>query len=149
MSNNTETEIVNFDVIFEDRPLKFVGICFSFVTIVIIFCLGCGMIWYEKYGSDLKRTLTNRLVSSICWCVMESLFAIWLPDLLLYVYRPYPTWACTLHGIFKNAVLLRLMLLFDSIIIVRYIFIFWLKNPLNFDDQFWSTFITFSITFFR
>ena len=149
MSNNTETEIVNFDVIFEDRPLKFVGIVFSFVMIGIIFCLGSGIIWFEFYGSDLKRILTNRLVSSICWCTLESLFLIWLPDLLLYVYRPYPTWACTLHGIFKNAVLLRLMLLFDSIIIVRYIFIFWLKNHLNFDDQFWSTFITFSITFFR
>ena len=149
MSANITNQSVNFDYIFEDRPLKFVGIIFSSVMIVVIFCLASGIIWYENCGSDLKRILTNRLVSSICWCVLESLFVIWSPDLLLYFYRPFPNWVCILQAIFRNAVLLRLTILFDAIIIARYVFIFWLKNPLNFDDEIWCTFINFWTIIFR
>jgi len=33
----------------------------------LLFC----MIVYEKYGMDAqKRTVTNQLISSICWCVI-------------------------------------------------------------------------------
>ena len=29
------------------------------------------VIWYEHYGSDVKRTMMNRLVSSVCWSSIE------------------------------------------------------------------------------
>ena len=42
------------------------------------------------------------------------------------------------------------LLLLDFIAVARYIFIFWLKNPAGFNDEFWSTMInlwTFVATF--
>ena len=149
MMSLNSTEKIDLDIIFEDRPLKFVGVIFTLLTIGITFCLSCGIIWYEKYGADLKRTLTNRLVSSISWCVLESMVFICCIDLLLYFHRPLPKWICILQSFFRNAVLVRLLCLFDAIIIARYIFIFWIKNPLNFDDQFWCTFTNFWINFLR
>ena len=29
------------------------------------------VIWFERFGSDLKRTLTNRLVSDVCWVSIQ------------------------------------------------------------------------------
>ena len=149
MSLNTTTDKIDFNIIFEDRPLNYVGVISSLVVIVILFCLLSGIIWFERYGSDLRRILINRLVSCICWCLLQGMIFLWLADVVLYFYRPFPLWICYLQIIYRQAVILRLILLFDSIIITRYIFIFWLKNPLHFDDEFWCSFINWSISVIR
>ena len=52
-----------------------VAVAFYIVSLVTVETLGnflliC-MILYEKYGMDpQKRTVTNQLLSSICWCVI-------------------------------------------------------------------------------
>lgn len=33
------------------------------------------------------------------------------------------------------------LIIYDAIILVRYIFIFWLKNPMAVNDDFWSSFL--------
>ena len=138
-----------FKVIFEDRPLKYVGLCVSFVLILVMYSLASGIIWFEYYGSDLKRIFINRIVSSVCWIVLEGYILLHVPDLILYFYRLYPTWICYIQIILRHALVLQLLLLLDSIIIVRYIFIFWLKNPLNFDDQFWCACVNIGIFILR
>ena len=123
MSLNTTTDKIDFNIIFEDRPLKNVGVISSLVVIVILFCLLSGIIWFERYGSDLRRILINRLVSCICWCLLQGMIFLWLADVVLYFYRPFPLWICYLQIIYRQAVILRLILLFDSIIITRYIYL--------------------------
>ena len=135
MSNNS-TANIDFSVIFEDRPLKYVAIIFSVVMIVICVCLCLGMLWFEHYGSDLRRILTNRLVSCICRCIVQTMLFLLLPEMVLYFHRPLPEWMCYLQVIFRNSLLLRLILLFDAIAVTRYVCIFCLKNPLDFDDEF-------------
>ena len=150
MSNNsTTTSIVDLRVIFADRPLKYFAVISVVVMIVIFVTLCIGIIWFERYGSDLRRILIYRLVSCICWCLLQGMIFLWLADVVLYFYRPFPLWICYLQIIYRQAVILRLILLFDSIIITRYIFIFWLKNPLHFDDEFWCSFINWSISVIR
>ena len=41
----------------------------------------------------------------------------------------------------RNALAIKVILHLDSIVIIRYIFIFLLKNPMNFKDDFWCLFI--------
>jgi hypothetical protein len=41
----------NFEVLFKDRPLKYVGICFACVSMLIILFLCYGIIWFERFGS--------------------------------------------------------------------------------------------------
>jgi hypothetical protein len=39
----------------------------SVLGIIILLPLIYSIIWFERYGSDNKRPLLNKLVSSICW----------------------------------------------------------------------------------
>jgi hypothetical protein len=38
----------------------------------------------------------------------------------------------------KNVVSVQLMLFLDCIVFARYVYIFWLKNPAAFHDDFWN-----------
>jgi hypothetical protein len=51
------------------------------------------------------------------------------------------TLLCHLDTILRNVVPMIALLLLDAIIIVRYIFIFHLKNPTALQDDFWKLFI--------
>ena len=41
----------------------------------------------------------------------------------------------------KNMLKTQCLIIYDAIILVRYIFIFWLKNPMAVNDDFWSSFL--------
>jgi len=138
-----------FKAVFEDRPLKYIGVFLSFVLMICLAFLTAGIIWFEHFGSDLKRIFMNRCVSSVCWIVLEGQILFQVPDLLLYFYRPFPVWICYIQVILRNAVVLQVSLLLVAMIIARYVFIFWLKNPLNFDDRFWCTIVNSTIFLFR
>jgi hypothetical protein len=60
MAANTEVAIYNissnvsadnFEELFKNQPLKYVGIGFSCVSILIILFLCYGIIWFERFGS--------------------------------------------------------------------------------------------------
>ena len=138
-----------FKIVFEDRPLKYVGLCVSFVFVLVMCSLTFGIIWFEHFGSDIKRIFINRIVSCACWVVLQGYILFQVPDLFLYIYRPYPVWICYIQTILRHAFVLQLLLLLDALLISRYIFIFLLKNPLNFDDKFWCSFVTLGIFIFR
>jgi len=151
MSFNATSNLTEdyFKVVFEDRPLKTICVFLSFVFLLLMCCLTAGIIWFEHCGSDLKRIFINRIVSSVCWAVLEGYLLFQIPDLFLYFYRPLPSWICYIQIILRHALVIQLLLLLDSIIIVRYLFIFWLNNPLRFDDEFWCIFVNIWIFGFR
>ena len=131
----------SFEFIFEDSAIKYIAVTVSVFVTLTICCLSAGIIWYEQYGSDLKRILINQLVSSFSWIAIFGYILVVFPDLLMYFYRPLPIWFCYLNVLIRNAVVMNAFLLLDAIIIVRYAFIFWLKDPLSFVDTFWCIFI--------
>jgi hypothetical protein len=96
-----------------------------------------GIIWFERHGSDQKRTLLNKLVSSFCWSCVEWFFIIQFFDMIRYVYGPLPAGLCLLENHLRFAIFTQQMLFTDGIILTRYIFIFCLKNPAAFNDDFW------------
>jgi hypothetical protein len=59
MSNTTENylnttyneAVIDFEGLFSNRPLKFVGLCFASVSMVILTLLCYGIIWFERFGS--------------------------------------------------------------------------------------------------
>ncbi len=89
------------------------------------------------------------MVSSICWCVIQGLLVLSLPDLVMYFYRPFPKWICFFQLILRHALVLRLLLLIDAAVIARFILIFWIKNPLNFQNDFWCHFVNIWAVIFR
>jgi len=100
------------------------------------------IIWYEKYGTDNRRTILNLLISSLCWILIEVSFTIQLTELFRLIYGPFPKSFCFLKTVIRGTFTNQVLLYIDAIAIVRYILIFWLKNPSAFKDEFWCNFIS-------
>jgi hypothetical protein len=49
----------------------------------------------------------------------------------------------------RGLVYMQAILFLDVIVIARYIFIIWMKNPLSFQDDFWYLFVNLWVVFFR
>jgi hypothetical protein len=140
---------ITFNGIFENRPSKIIGailcILLSFFTFTSVY----GIIWFEKFGSDLKRIFINRIVSSICWYFILYLVVIQIPELFWFFYQPMPEFLCLINLFLRNAFFTQVVLFLDVIVISRYIFVFWMKDPLSFQDDFWHIFINIWIVIFR
>jgi hypothetical protein len=100
-----------------------------------------GIIWFERFGSDKKRTQINLLDVSIIWTVFQCGCLVQLCDIIQYLTGPMPEIYCLMQAIFRSSVTSDFLLFFDAIIIVRYMYIFVLKNPAAFHDDFWYRFI--------
>jgi hypothetical protein len=67
------------------RPSKIAAVAFSGLGGLVLLPLVYFIIWYERYGSDHKRTLLNKLVSSLCWSFFEWFFIVQVPQMSTYV----------------------------------------------------------------
>jgi hypothetical protein len=118
---------------------------FTVVTVICIISVLPGLyaiIWFERFGSDKKRTIINKLLSTICYAGIFADIFVQGIYLLRFTYGPLPSIICFWLCLSKRTVICLSFLLLDSISVVRYIFIFWLKNPAAFKDEFWHLFIS-------
>ena len=63
----------------ENGISKSLSVTYSLLLSCIALPLLYGIIWYERFGSDLKRTLINQLFSSVCWYLITSIIVVQLP----------------------------------------------------------------------
>ena len=138
---SSEPSVDFFEELFETRPSKILSVSFSAVVGFLLLILVYGITWHEHFGSDKKRTIINKLASSLCYTWFEWFFGVQLSDIVRYLFGPLPNQFCYLLLGMKNAIFTQTLLFLDGIIITRYIFIFWLKNPTIFQDDFWNLFI--------
>ncbi len=142
ISNSTANfQVDYFEGLYENRPSKIAAVAFSIIAAIIILPLVYFIIWFEKYGSDQKRTFLNKMVSSLCWTCIEWFAIIQSIDTIRYFSGPLPESICLFQLHFRFAIFCQLMIIFDVIAVGRYVFIFHLKNPAAFHDDFWSRFI--------
>ena len=137
--NSSSGEI--FSGLFENRFSKISIVFGSFVIDLLNAILTYGIIWYEGYGLDIKRTLINKLVSSICWAAMIEIPLLQISEIPRYFFGPQSPTFCFFQSFLKNAFKWQILLLLDASIVVRYILIFWVKNPGAFQDDFWNIFV--------
>ena len=137
---NTSKEIY-FSGIFYNRPSKFAAVFISAFLLTVNILIWYGAIWFEHFGSDQKRTLVNKLFTSFSWTSIAA-FLISSTDLVRYTVGPFPWQICSIQMLIKNSLRTQYLLFYDSIALTRYIFIFWLKNPMALDHDFWSLFIS-------
>ena len=130
-----------FGALNESRPSKIIWSILALFLLNINILAFWGIIWFERFGSDLKRIFINQIVVSISWSSIAWLSMIQTSDILLYFYRPLPDLYCLFNLVLRNALMIQAILFFDAIIIVRYIFIFWMKDPANFAEDFWYCFV--------
>ena len=126
---------------FSDGPLKYFSIVTTTVFIIFLIPSGYGIVWYEHYGADSKRILINRCVASVCWTGIEFYVIVWPIDITRYVFGPLPEGVCLFQLMLKNVINMQTVLFCDAVSVARYLFIFYIKNPSAFQDEFWHTFI--------
>jgi hypothetical protein len=139
--HNNQDQKTYFNQDLENNPHKhvFVFMCAALSMVTIV--LACCIIWYEKFGSDKKRTIVNLLVSSICWNAIVWNVTIQSVGIARILSGPFHQTFCFWHYILRRALLTQLILVADAITLIRYLFIFWLQNPGAFNDEFWNLFI--------
>ena len=130
-----------FSGAFENVALKATIVSTTIVAASINLVGFYGIIWFERYGADVRRVLLNRLVSSICWTGFEYYCLALVADLVRYVAGPLPTALCVAQLILKNAVFIQNVLFCDAIAIVRYLLYFSLRGSSELQDEFWSQII--------
>jgi hypothetical protein len=146
LHNCSESE-KNFCSVFEHNQFKIISVIFASMFTPICVILLYGIIWFEKFGTDHKRTLNNKLLSSVCWTLIYGLVVCCL-DIIRYVIGPLPSQMCFITVIAKNAIKTQIVLFYDAILVTRYVFIFWIKNPGGVDDDFWCRFLSIWIVSF-
>ena len=65
-----------------------------------------------------------------------------------YIIGPLPYLVCQVNYYLRLCLTSQFYLFFASVSLTRYLFIFWLKNPAAFLDEFWSLFTNFCIVIF-
>jgi hypothetical protein len=88
-SQESEKRTNFFYAISENNISKFGAMTFSIISTPFIMLLLYGIIWFEKYGVDKKRTILNQLVSSICWTALGANTLVQVPRVIQYLTGRY------------------------------------------------------------
>lgn len=130
--------VITFEGLFSNRELKSICITFAVIFVPINLLLLYSIIWYEHFGVDAKQTIINKFLSSACWtCIIFILF-VQVPELGRYLIGPMSETICTIQFTMKNVTSVQVLLFFDCIVVARYVYIFHLRNPAAFQDDFWN-----------
>ena len=119
------------------------GILTSLINIAVVTPLSLSIIWYERFGSDLRRTLLNQFVSSMCWNIfLQNVINVPL-EIILTLFGPLDDVFCSFHMILKYGSMLHIFTMLFFMTLVKYLSIFVFKNPTGIHSQFWCFFINF------
>ncbi len=90
-----------FDGLNINRPSKLIAV-FAAVLLMSLNSLAfVGIIWFERFGSDLKRIFIDRIVTSVAWSSMSWYILVLTTDMFLYFYQSSsvsPTWSCVIQS---------------------------------------------------
>ena len=133
---------VNFNNLILDTN-NFVKYGSSVLTLVMVLLqipLLYSIIWYEKYGTNDNQTIVNQFFSAICWNLIAWNLSVQLVTIFRYTTGPINSHLCFLQYLSRRTITTITLLLFDAISLMRYLFIFHLKNIATFKDDFWYQF---------
>ena len=104
MVNSSKCEDV-FETLDANNPYKLIAVTFSIFSIIFVTPAFYSIIWYEHFGSDKKRTIINKLVSSICLNAIEWNLATQTIFVARFIYGPLPAAACVWLFILRKAII--------------------------------------------
>jgi hypothetical protein len=119
---------------------KTICLFISVVSIVLGTPMLYFIIWFEKFGNDKKQTIINMFISMSCWTAIGMSIFVQTSVLFQYVYGQLPRFICNLQSILKYSIVSSILLNSNATALSHYAYIFWLKNPTAFHDNFWYQF---------
>ena len=120
---------------------KLYYIVLSFLVIIFASPLYYGIIWYERFGHDNRQTLVNQLFSFFCMVILVYILVVIPGDICTAFITKIPSCYCDIQNLFKNVSVVVLLLIVDTILVVKFVLIFYLKNPSIAHDDFWNLFV--------
>ena len=104
----------------------------SIGLIIVLLPLFYCIIWYERYGTDNKRTMVNKLVSLMCWNIISWNLTAQIIGIANFPHTPLNNHMKLINIVTRQTITLRQLMLLNAVTLTRYIFICWLKNPIAF-----------------
>ena len=90
-----------FSGLFENRMSKIAAVIFSFIGSYACIAMLYSIVWYEKFGSDCKRTLINRLFVYFWFCPLTWEATVQQVEIIRYIFGPLPTAICKVNYFWK------------------------------------------------
>ena len=117
----------------QESSIKTFLFIISMISCIIIVPMAYILIWYERFGSDKKRTLINKLVASLCWNKIAYFSTVHILYVVRFYFGPLPPFLCFWMFVIRKTIIINGIFTLNAMALVRYIFIFWLKNPAGMD----------------
>ena len=132
--------------LFTNNPTKVILLALSCFLLIIITPLLYSIISFER--DNHHRTLINQLMASTVWSAVLWNFTVQQLDLYRSVFGPLPEYICRINSLLRNALPMHGLLLMDATMVVKYVFMFHMKNPTAVQDDFWNRFLNMSVGLF-
>ena len=130
-----------FDTFYSPHWSMALGIISSMFNILFFTPLYFAIAWYEKFGTNQNRTLINQLVSSVCWNAILQNCTILPLEIILNLFGPFSLKYCSFVQVIKNSLYLDMLILITFVTIVKYLYIFVLKNCAGNYTEIWCLLI--------
>jgi hypothetical protein len=124
---------------FEPNVSKIMTVSYAIILTAINVPLSIIIISYHK--NRYRRTLINKLWAGAILCLLVFQGVSQLPLIALFASGPLPWIICQAELVMFPTLIGTFFLLLSCVSIVRYLFIFKLKNPTVTQDNFWSVFL--------
>ena len=125
-----------FEKLFSHDAINTAAIATFFVVSIAGPLLLLGIIWYEKRGRFRYRTVINQLFSTFAWMVVWYILLVYIPVGIRMMTGPLNKTFCDIFPPLKYFLQNCLLLTFDTITMLRYIFIFKMPNFAVINDDF-------------
>jgi hypothetical protein len=126
-----------FADLYETRASKIAIMLISGVIAPINVILLYSIIWFEHYGVDLKRTLINKAIATMCWNGLMFETVLYALNIVQFIFGLLPFAVCLIKTAGTYTCNMIALLFVDISLITRYLYIFILKNSFAFQDDFW------------
>jgi hypothetical protein len=102
-------------------------------------------IWYERNCGNRFRTAINQMYATGSWYLLAYTLLVYIPDGIRFAYGPFGEVFCDIHVVTQNMLWPCLLLSFDAMIVLRYVFVFRMKNFAVINDDLLVRVLNFSI----
>ena len=142
LTESPESQVISFVPIYEAHFSHAFSLIVSIPSTIITLPLIYGIIWFEK--NNHQRTLINQLVTSICCYHIGWVCFIYINIGIHLTLGTTGPFLCALEIIFQNVVGMQTIFLLEAIVVTKYTFVYFLKNPVAIHDEFFQFFINIS-----
>ena len=129
-----------FHVAFQNFSLTSATLVIAVILSAIAFVLISSIVWFELNHVQSKHAFLNKLFCSAHISALEYLILVHSCSMIRFLTDPFPEVLCFVLQIFRRSIILQVLMFFNFLVSARYVFIFKLKNPWAFKDDFWWMF---------